>query len=125
MERDDYFFKRKHNLVKVFELVLVDPCVVLLEEPQRLSQLGVLFEVEIIEEEQQVLPPNRLHLVLGLLLHVLQQRSKDVIRGCVLANLQHSKLKKKGPGMVFVCFSFEPELRGHDFSSCQPSSRSV
>ena len=125
MERDDYFFKRKHNLVKVFELVLVDPRVVLLEEPQRLSKLGVLFEVEIIEEEQQVLPPNRLHLVLGLLLHVLQQRSKDVIRSCVLANLKHSNLKKKGPGMAFVCFSFEPEWRGRDFSSCQPSSRSV
>ena len=94
--------KRKHNLVKVFELVLVDPRMVLLEEPQRLSQLGVLFEVEIIEEEQQVLPPNRLHLVLGLFLHVLQQRSKDVIRGCVLAHLQHSNLKKKQPGMAFI-----------------------
>ena len=68
----------------------MDPCVVFLEEPQRLGQLGILIEIEVVEEEEEVFATNWLHLILRLLLHVLQQWAKNIIWGCVVTNLHNN-----------------------------------
>ena len=75
------------DLVKVLELILVDPCVVFFEEPQRLGQLRIFVEIEVIKEKEEVFSTNRLHLVLRLLFHVLEQWTKNVIGRCVVTNL--------------------------------------
>ena len=116
-----------HQVFRKFFLaiLLIDNAIpIFLEEPQRLGQLRILVEVKVVEEEEEVLAADRLHLVLGLLLHVLEQRAKNISRGGVVTNLYYDVSNSQN--QQYRRFKDrKPELRAHGSSSYQLSSRSV